>query len=194
MKTNNCSRRIKECMALSILLLGLQPAVSAGEGVGDSVFSIGPRATYSTPKDADKGLWDPGVQARLHLSPALGLEASIDYRKNDFGPLTTVKTYPVQASLLAYLMPGGVVSPFLLGGVGWYHTQVEGPFDYNKITSRFGLHAGAGLEIMLGKSISLDGAYRYVWLEDVASKDLNALHKTYKDSGSMITIALNLLF
>jgi len=194
MKTNNYSRRIKECIALSILLLGLQPAVFAGDGVGESVFSIGPRATYSTPKDADKGLWDPGVQARLHLSPALGLEASIDYRKNDFGPLTTIKTYPVQASLLAYLIPGGAVSPFLLGGVGWYYTQVDGPFGYSNTTSRFGLHAGAGLEVMLNKSISLDGTYRYLWLEDVASKDVNALHKNYQDSGSMITIALNLLF
>ena len=194
MKTTNSSGKIRECIALSVLLLGLQTAAFAGDGVGDNAFSIGPRATYSTPKDADKGLWDPGVQARLHLSPALGLEASIDYRKNDFGPLTTIKTYPVQASLLAYLIPGGAVSPFLLGGVGWYYTQVDGPFGYSNTSSRFGLHAGAGLEVMLNKSISLDGTYRYVWLEDVASKDLNALHKTYQDSGSVITIALNLLF
>ncbi len=194
MKTNNSGSGIRECIAMSVLLLGLQTAAVAGDGVGDNVFSIGPRATYSTPKDADKGVWDPGVQARLHLSSALGLEASIDYRKNDFGSLTTVKTYPVQASLLAYLMPGGAVSPFLLGGVGWYYTQVDGPFGYSKTTSRFGVHAGAGLEVRLNKALSLDGTYRYIWLEDVASKDLNAVDKTYHDSGSMITIALNLLF
>jgi len=194
MRNNNCGKRVKECVALSVLLLGLQTAVYAENGVGDSVFSIGPRATYSTPKDSDTGVWDPGVQARLHLLPAIGLEASIDYRKNDFGPFTTIKTYPVQASLLAYLIPGGVVSPFLLGGAGWYYTQVDGPFGYSHTSSRFGLHAGAGLEVMLNKSISLDGTYRYVWLEDVASKDLNALHKNYQDSGSMITLALNLLF
>jgi opacity protein-like surface antigen len=174
---------------LSVLVTGLQPAGFAGTGV----FSIGPRATYNTPKDADSGDWSAGAQARLHLSPGLGLEASIDYRKNDFAPLTTIKTYPVQASLLGYLIPGPV-SPFLLGGVGWYHTRVEGPFDFSKTTSRFGLHAGAGLEVTLNKSISLDGTYRYIWLEDIASKDLNAVRKNYHDSGSMITMALNFLF
>ena len=194
MKSNNSNKRVKECIAISVLLLGLQAVVFAGEGVGDNVFSIGPRATYSTPKDADEGQWSPGAQARLHLSPALGLEASIDYRKNDFGPLTTIKTYPVQASLLAYIIPGGVASPFLLGGVGWYYTQVNGPASFSNTTSRFGLHAGAGLEVMLNKSLSLDGTYGYVWLESIDSKDVNALDKTYKDSGSMITIALNLLF
>lgn len=194
MKIITSSARFWECIVLSVLLLGLQPAAFAGGGVGERVFSIGPRATYSTPKDADTGQWAPGAQARLHLSSALGLEASIDYLKNDFGPLTTVKTYPVQASLLAYIIPGGAVSPFLLGGVGWYYTQVNGPAGFSDTTSRFGLHAGAGLEVMLNKSLSLDGSYRYVWLESLDSKDANALDKTYKDSGSMITLALNLLF
>jgi hypothetical protein len=194
MKRNNSNKRIKGFMAISVLWLGLPAAGVAGEGIGEAVFSFGPRATYSTPKDADEGQWAPGAQARLHLSPVFGLEASIDYLKNDFGPLTTVKTYPVQASLLAYIMPSGAVSPFLLGGVGWYYTQVDGPASFSDTTSRFGLHAGAGLEVMLNKSLSLDGTYRYVWLESLGSKDENALDKTYEDSGSMITLALNLLF
>ncbi|HBW22046.1 MAG: hypothetical protein A2X28_09500 [Elusimicrobia bacterium GWA2_56_46] len=95
---------------------------------------------------------------------------------------------------LAYIIPGGVVSPFLLGGVGWYYTQVNGPASFSNTTSRFGLHAGAGLEVMLSKSLSLDGTYRYVWLESIGSKDANALDKTYKDSGSIITMALNFMF
>ena len=194
MKNNNCPKRVKECITISVLLLGLQPAVFGGTGVGQNTFQIGPRVTYYTPKDADEGQWSAGAQARLHLSPGLGLEGSIDYHRNDFGPFTTIKTYPVQASLLAYLMPGEILSPFLLGGAGWYYTQVNGPFSFSNTNSRFGLHAGAGLEIILNKSLSLDGSYRYVWLESVTSKDLNALDKTYQDSGSMITLALNFLF
>ena len=195
MKINNCTKKIRGCAAISAILLGLQPAVFAATGVGEKVFSIGPRASYFTPKDADEGAWSGGAQARLHLAPSLALEGSIDYRSNKYlGDLITIKTYPVQASLLAYLMPYSAVSPFLLGGVGWYYTEVNGPLGFSDTTSRFGLHAGAGLEIMLNKSLSLDGSYRYIWLESVASKDLNALDKTYNDSGSMITLALNLLF
>jgi opacity protein-like surface antigen len=165
-----------------------------GSGVGDKLFSIGPRATYSTPKDANEGQWYGGAQARLHVTPGLGLEASVDYRSNKFENLTTIKTYPLQGSLLAYLMPGGWWSPFLLGGGGWYFTQVDGPAGFTHTDTRFGLHAGAGIELALNDFVSLDGTYRYVWLENVTSKDANALDKTYSDSGSMITIALNFLF
>ena len=185
---------IGSCLALSALLLGLHTAVFAEGGVGDKTLSIGPRAIYATPKDATKGEWAPGAQLRLHLSSVLAFEGSIDYLKNDFGPLTTIKTYPVQASLLAYLMPGGTVSPYLLGGAGLYYTNVKGPLGYKSNTSRLGLHAGAGVEVMLNRSLSLDGAYRYVWLESIASHDANALDKNYQDAGSMVTLALNLLF
>ena len=187
--------KIKKCALAAALFLTL-PMIVFGEslGAGSKVFSIGPRATYSTPKDADEGQWSAGAQARLHLSPALALEGSIDYRSNKFLKFTTVKTYPVQASLLAYLMPGSAVSPYLIGGAGWYYTEVEDPFRFSHTSSRFGLHAGAGLEVMLNEYVSLDGSYRYVWLESVASKDTNALDKDYQDSGSMITMAVNFLF
>jgi len=193
MKSNG--QKFKSCIVLAALLFSLPMALFAESlGVGTKVLSIGPRAIYSTPKDADSGDWSAGVQARLHLSPGLGLEGSIDYRSNKFLDVTTVKTYPVQLSLLAYLLPGSFLSPYLLGGAGWYYTQVDGPSGFSDTSSRFGLHAGAGLEIMINEYMSIDGSYRYVWLESVTSKDANALDKTYQDSGSMITIALNLLF
>ena len=162
--------------------------------IGDKVLSIGPRATYSTPKDADEGQWSGGAQVRFHLSPGLGLEGSVDYRSNKFGNLTTIKTYPVLASLLAYIMPGASWSPFLLGGGGWYYTEVDGPDNFSHTDYRFGLHAGAGIEVMLNESLSVDGSYRYIWIESVKSKDAKALDKTFEDSGSMVTMALNFLF
>lgn len=176
------------------MLLGLQPAAFAETAEAKKALSVGPRASYCTPKDADSGQWAPGVQARVHLTPDLGLEASIDYLKNDFGPLTTVKTIPLQGSLLAYINPGEIVKPFVLGGVGWYYTMVDGPFGYSNSASRFGLHAGLGLEIIMNKSLFLSGTYRHVWLKDVASKDASSLSRTYNDSGSMITFALNFVF
>ena len=187
--------KLKKCLAAAVVFLMLPMAVFAeSAGVGNKMLSIGPRATYSTPKDADEGKWNPGVQLRFHMSPVLALEGSLDYRSNNFLNLTTIKTYPVQASLLVYLVPGTLISPFLLGGAGWYYTQVDGPFGFSHTYSRFSTHLGAGLEIMLNEALSLDGTYRQVWLESVASKDANALDKTYIDSGSMITIGLNLLF
>lgn len=193
MKMN--SSRVIERMVAASLLLAL-PLIGTAEelGVGDKGFSIGPRASYFNPKDADKGSYSGGVQSRIHFTPVLGLEGSVDYRKDDYSNGVSIKTYPVQASLMAYLMPHSSVSPYVLGGTGWYFTQVKGPSFETETDNRFGLHAGAGLEVMLNESLSLDGSYRYIWLEDVKPHASNPLDKTYSDSGSMITLAMNFLF
>jgi opacity protein-like surface antigen len=186
---------IKEGMVASMMLLTLATIGTAEEmGVGDQSFSIGPRASYFKPKDADKGSYSGGVQARVHFTPVLGLEGSVDYRKDDYADGVSIKTYPIQASLMAYLVPQSHVSPYVLGGTGWYITQLKGPALETETDNRFGLHAGAGLELLLNESISVDGSYRYIWLEDVATHQSQPLDKTYSDSGSMITLAMNILF
>jgi opacity protein-like surface antigen len=189
------SRIIAEGMLAASVLLALPFSASAQVGeLGDKVFSIGPRVTYFESKDADDGSFSGGVQARLRFTPVLGVEGSVDYRKDDYSDGVSIKTYPVQVSLLAYFMPDLPVSPYLLGGTGWYFTQVKGPMVETDTENRFGLHAGGGLEFMLNDSLSLDGSYRYIWMEDITSHDENALDKTYDDSGSMVTLALNFLF
>jgi len=185
--------KLKMYVVAAALILNL-PMMIFAEGSDNKIFSIGPRASYYSPKDSDNGQWYGGAQARLYLSQSMGLEGSMDYRSNDFDRFTTIKTIPIQASLLAYLMPGAGLNPFLIAGAGWYYTQVNGPFGYSDTYFRFGLHVGAGIEIKINPSLSLDGTYRYIWLESVTSHDVNTVATTYQDSGSMITMALNFLF
>ena len=87
------------------------------EDVDYGRLSVGGHATYFRPKDADAGSWYGGAQVRLHFSRIFALEALADYRRNDFGT-TRSDTYPVQGSLLAYLLPGKRLSPFILGERG----------------------------------------------------------------------------
>jgi len=47
---------------------------------------------------------------------------------------------------------------------------------------------------MLNESLSVDGSYRFVWLETVKSKAQTRWIKPMTDSGSMVTMALNFLF
>ena len=121
--------------------------------------SIGARAQYFRAKDADHGNISPGVQVRLPFSPMFALEGSIDYRKEQFSG-TVVDVYPIQASLLVYLMPHSRLTPFILGGAGWYYTQVRPPFQHTQY--RFGPHAGAGLKLSLNHNWSVDGSFRYL--------------------------------
>jgi opacity protein-like surface antigen len=127
------------------------------------------------------------------MSPVLALEGSVDYRRSDFES-TKVHVWPVQASILGYLMPERRVTPFLLAGVGWYYTTIEGPGSLDETQHRFGPHIGGGVQAFLNKYWSVDASYRYVWTEDIESKDDALLEKDYDDNGSMVTVALNLHF
>lgn len=166
-----------------------------GSSIDAGRASLGGRAMYYDPLDADGNTWSGGAQLRFFLSPALALEGAVDYRQDEFNQgATRVDTYPVQASLLAFLMPDKRITPFILGGAGWYFTHVEGPGDQDETENRFGLHAGGGLMVFLNKHWSIDGTYRYVWVEEIQSHDASLLDKDYNDDGQMVTIALNLHF
>lgn len=170
-------------------------AVAANWPFDDAEFgniSIGPRAMWFDPLDAN-ARWFGGAQARLYLSTIFAIEGSVDYRRNEFGPNTRTDTYPVQVSLLAYLLPGKRLTPFLLGGGGWYYTHVKAG-EFSDTQNRFGLHAGGGLQYFINKHWSIDSTYRFVWLESLASRDVNLINKDFQDSGHMVTIGLNFHF
>lgn len=162
------------------------------EDVDKGAFSIGGRAMYFDPIDGSNN-WHGGAQIRFHFTEMFAIEGSADYRKNDFGD-STVRTFPVQATGLVYLLPGKRFSPFLLGGAGWYFTDVDGPKGYDDTQNRFGLHAGGGLQFMLNRNWSVDGTYRFVWLERGTTRDKNLDDKKFQDEGHMVTIGLNYHF
>jgi len=193
---DNKGERMSNVPLKSLVMLAVLIGLADVSSVHSSskVFSIGPRATYSKPADADSGTYSGGAQVRFGITPSLKLEGSIDYRRDEFTKYIKIHVYPVQASVMAYLIPNKYINPFLLGGVGWYYTQIEGPLNFSYTSNRFGFHAGAGLEIMLSGTLSLDGSYRKIWVAELSSKDVTAFNKDYKDSGYMITTGLNFLF
>lgn len=153
-------------------------------------FSLGGRAVYYRPKGADRGSLGEGLQARAQFTPRWAMEVSGDLRQNTFGA-TKVDVVPIQLSLMAYIMPPGYrLSPFVLGGGGWYYTHVGMPVDHSGF--RFGPHLGAGLEFFISSAWSLDASYRYLWTEDIHSQDAaHPLGRNFSDQGFMLTGALN---
>lgn len=47
---------------------------------------------------------------------------------------------------------------------------------------------------MLNHQWSIDGTYRYIWLEKLQSRDENIIDKKYENNAHMITIGLNFHF
>jgi outer membrane protein W len=145
-------------------------------------FSIGPAAGYLVQKDADRGTWFGGVQARIHFAKILAAEASITFHQNRYEEGDVVVTqYPVQLTAFLYIIPSGPIRPYILGGVGWYYTKFQYDGLFSAINDRtehiFGEHLGAGAELMLGKSASLDVDVRYIFLnpdtDQVIKKEFN---------------------
>ncbi len=73
---------------------------------------------------------------------------------------------PIQTSLIMRLARGSV-SPYLLGGPGWYKRKVEviEGSDLSASTTEFGWHAGGGIEFLLGRHFGVHGDYRYTFLD-----------------------------
>lgn len=158
--------------------------------------SLGGRASRFDPRDGREGTWYGGGQLRLQ-GKIFGLEGSFDYRSVQSGD-RTVRTYPLQLSLLGRLAPGSRVTPMVLLGAGWYYTSVRFRdifgADHTETDNRFGLHAGFGLQFFLNRYWSFDSTYRRLWIETFESKDQNVADKFYRDNGHMLTFALNYHF
>jgi len=103
----------------------------------------------------------------LLASLANRFEVSLDHHSESFELLNQkVTETPIQTSLLLR-MGSGRVSPFLLGGPGWYRRKVEtldSPGDLSVSSTEFGWHAGIGLEALAGKHFGFHGDYRYTFL------------------------------
>jgi opacity protein-like surface antigen len=156
-------RRVIVSVVGSAALFGIPSIVSAqGFGVGARMAWV----TADSDADVDSVRFNGG-QIRL-LSQRWGLEVSMDRNSESFETLNQkVTATPIQASLLMR-MGRGKVSPFLLGGPGWYRRKVEllvGPDEPDVENTEFGWHAGGGLEILPGRHFGIHGDYRYTFLD-----------------------------
>jgi len=144
---------------------------TGAESVAPGPFGpeFGLRAGYVKPRDADDGTWFGGVQVRVPLTSVLALEGSIEVHSSEFadGDIEVIQ-WPVQASLLVFLMPEAPVCPYVLGGLGWYYTTTEfsGSLDGidSETESMVGAHLGFGARVALGGA-TLSADLRYIFLE-----------------------------
>jgi len=140
------------------------PSIASAQG-----FGVGARLAWVT-ADSDANVDSVrfiGGQIRL-LSKRWGLEVSLDHHSESFELLNQkVSETPIQTSLILRI-GSAKVSPFLLGGPGWYRRKVElidGPGNADLTTTEFGWHAGGGLEVLPNRHFGIHGDYRYTFLD-----------------------------
>jgi outer membrane protein W len=98
------------------------------------------------------------------------IEGSIDFHASDYedGDIEVIQ-WPVQVSALWFILPKAKITPYVLGGLGWYYTTIDfsGSLDglSGETDSMFGAHLGIGARLLIGQSMSLSGDLRYIFLE-----------------------------
>lgn len=155
----------RRCVVIGVFV---SAALAANPSIALAQFGVGGRLAWVTADseaDVDKVRFIGG-QIRL-LSPRWGFEVAMDRHSEEF-PLFNQKVTetPIQTSLLLRIGTSKV-TPFLLGGPGWYR-RTAGVLDGSgpDVTStEFGWHAGAGIEFLAGRHFGIHGDYRYTFLD-----------------------------
>jgi outer membrane protein with beta-barrel domain len=161
-----CTIWVRQAAIPMLALAGLLGATSPVSAQG---FGLGARIAWVNPDvDADvDSVRFFGGQMRL-LGPRFGIELAVDRHSESSALLNQkVTETPIQASFLLR-MSSGRVSPFLLGGPGWYRRKVEAldsPGNLSVSSTDFGWHAGIGLEILASRHFGIHGDYRYTFLD-----------------------------
>jgi hypothetical protein len=147
-----------------------EPALAQGFGIG-----IGPRLTVQPGKDGapnSTNLRLFGGQFKMHLTPKTAIELSADYETRTNDSLSErAKTMPIQASAM-YFPIRSVVSPYVLGGVGWFRHELtttgsggstgsSGSTTTTTSVREMGYHAGLGAEVRINRRVTIHGDYRY---------------------------------
>lgn len=109
-----------------------------------------------------------GGQLRARISPHTSIEVSLDRRSQDSADLTQRGVdYPLQGSLLFFPVRS-TISPYLLGGIGWYthidDTLAGGTVVESTRTRKVGYHGGLGGEMKIGKHTGIHADYRYTFV------------------------------
>jgi len=155
-------------------------------------WAIGPQLGVFQSKDADSSRMQVGAVLRLRFLNILGVEASANYRREDYlDGVVSTRSWP--------LLITGMVYPFpiVFGevGLGWYHTNVDynpelesPPLDSEKLND-LGWHFGAGIDYPLTPRLRLTGDVRYVFL----NYDIDKIPETSLDNNYYI-VSVGLLF
>ena len=171
------------------------PAPSGQPTASSPALGIGGRAGWLRSDDADDTNLHGGAQLRLRLLPILGLEGSIDYRKEEFdNGRIEIKSYPVLVSALLYPIPTAPIQPYLIGGVGWYFNRIEIEGGRSDETQRFGVHIGPGIDIPITPQVVLNGDIRWYFLDVDSKRVREARRRDLDTDGWLATVGVTFYF
>ncbi len=157
-------------------------------------IGIGAHISNFKASDAQEGKTFIGGHIRARLAGGFGLEASIDYREDTYitdVQQTTIKSVPLLFSATIELLHRSPVTPYFLGGGGWYFTKIDMKtefFDIHDDQTKFGWHLGGGVIIKPSSRLAVHADYRYT------SVDFELQRFKFDAAGRMLTGGVTFYF
>ncbi len=162
---------LKEHMGTRFALILVLIVSAVVPAAAQSVMGLAPLVGCYKAQNADGLRLLGGAAFRFRFSEILGVEASINYRGEEYSNGSVeVKSWPVMVTGLLYPIPAvyGAI------GAGWYNTFVSynvpsefpgGPASISRESKQqFGWHFGGGVELPVYSYVKLIGDIRYVFL------------------------------
>lgn len=160
--------------------------------------SLGVRGgSYMSGYDDGGGYGDMGLGAAVRYRPAeaVGLELSWQHHSQTWSDSSERTSDPISASVELFAFPWSRVSPYVLTGVTWNPRSVSDTYSdgwnlqhVEAADTLFGPHAGLGLELAVGKNVSVN-------FEGKATGYLNVAEGDSTAPGAMAgTMGLNFYF
>jgi hypothetical protein len=125
--------------------------------------------------DGSRMFW--GGHGRIRIMKYLAGEFSVQKREDNFSVRNgsiRLDTVPMQLSAIVYPLAMLPVSPYFVGGTGWYYltATISGDLDLPYVTgegtihhTENAFHIGVGVEAFLGNHVSIGGDIRKVFLD-----------------------------
>jgi hypothetical protein len=146
--------------------------------------SLGVRGgSYMSGYDDGGGYGDMGLGAAVRYRPAeaVGLELSWQHHSQTWSDSSERTSDPISASVELFAFPWSRVSPYVLTGVTWNPRSVSDTYSdgwnlqhVEAADTLFGPHAGLGLELAVGKNVSVNFEGKATGYLNVAEGDATA--------------------
>lgn len=160
--------QIIRASGLVMLLAGMTASpLLASDAFG---LDLGVHGGVMNSKDGKTDLFLGGAQIRAHLVWILAAEVRGSYYSDSYNVSSLggvdVKNIPIQVSAMFYLVKFPGFGLHVLGGGTYNSLKLEGTGNVTGSvnTSKWCTHAGAGIDLHLGKHVILNVDGRYVFL------------------------------
>jgi hypothetical protein len=167
--------RVFVMCAMGVVLASAPQAQAQSVGIGGRLAMVSGAESPMLAGSGESQARFTGGVVRVRFG-RLALEGALDYKElKDEAGTASIKMYPLQGSVL-YHFSAGQSGLYALGGIGYYTQSLNlilsGDETFRTAAHSVGYHAGAGMQLALGRKAAVFTDYRYTFMDPPSFSEL----------------------